>query len=66
LTDAERARGLRGARGAIRRLRHQRLVVRAQSAAIKLLDRWGTPANPTGLAGRLRRGLERLARRAAR
>ena len=40
LTDAEHARGLAGARGAMRRLRRQRLVVRAESAAIKLLDRW--------------------------
>jgi glycosyltransferase involved in cell wall biosynthesis len=40
LTDAESVRALRGARGAMRRLRRRRLVVRAESVAIKLLDRW--------------------------
>jgi glycosyltransferase involved in cell wall biosynthesis len=40
LTKGEGARGLRGVRRAMRRLRRQRLVVRAESAAIKLLDRW--------------------------
>jgi hypothetical protein len=40
LTDLERARRLSAARAAARRLRRSPLVVRAESAAIKLLDRW--------------------------
>jgi glycosyltransferase involved in cell wall biosynthesis len=40
LTDWERARGLSAARSAARRLRRLPLVVRAESAAIRLLDRW--------------------------
>jgi glycosyltransferase involved in cell wall biosynthesis len=63
LTDVERARGLSAARGALRRLRRLAPIVRTESAALKLLDRWCTPSNATGLAGRLRRGLGWVARR---
>jgi hypothetical protein len=40
LTDAERAQGFAATRGALRRLRRQRLLVRGESFAMRLLDRW--------------------------
>jgi glycosyltransferase involved in cell wall biosynthesis len=64
LADAERARGTRVWARTLRRLRRHRLVGRAETAAIGLLDRWWTPSE--SLAGRLRRALERRARRRSR